>query len=132
MKADTRTALYRHWSKYGQLLYVGVSLNAVNRLSQHAVSSGWHKDIAKVEIEWFESRSAALIAEKLAIKKERPEHNKMHRAENESRLERAQQIAHEIEVYRLIQRGQASERYVARRTARLARERGGRSDHNDG
>jgi len=68
-------SLYRHFDKDNRLLYVGVSLSALNRLAQHADASHWFADIATVKIETFEDRSVALAAEREAILKENPLHN---------------------------------------------------------
>lgn len=68
--------LYRHFDKSGQLLYVGISLNAVIRLSQHRDSSHWYDQIARVDVEPFPSRVSALAAERSAVQKERPLHNR--------------------------------------------------------
>ncbi len=69
------TNLYRHYDSEGTLLYIGVSLNAIVRLSQHKTASGWFEQISRVEIEKFPSRAAALNAETEAIKREDPLHN---------------------------------------------------------
>lgn len=71
----SRTALYRHFDKHGQLLYVGISLNAINRLAQHGNSAAWFDQIARVTIQWLPSRASALAAEAIAIAGERPIHN---------------------------------------------------------
>ena len=70
-----RTALYRHFGEKGDLLYVGVSLSAVQRLSQHKDHSKWFDDICEVRIEWFNSREEALDAETKAIQRENPLYN---------------------------------------------------------
>jgi hypothetical protein len=70
-----RTQLYRHFDRAGKLLYVGVSLSAVSRLAEHLNGSGWAQQIARVDIETFESRTEALRAERLAIIKEAPAYN---------------------------------------------------------
>lgn len=72
----TRTALYRHVDAAGQLLYVGISLSAVQRLGQHRDTSGWYGDIASVTIEWLSDRNTALAAEAIAIARENPKHNR--------------------------------------------------------
>lgn len=74
----TRTALYRHFNNGGELLYVGISLRAVERLLEHIGGSPWRHEIASFTIEWFESREAALDAERIAIKSENPIFNKTH------------------------------------------------------
>ena len=71
-----KTNLYRHFDENGALLYVGISLSAVQRLKQHE-KSGWFEDIATVTIESFDTRELALIAESKAIRQERPIHNKL-------------------------------------------------------
>lgn len=73
-----RTQLYRHFNKYGDLLYVGISLSAVGRLMQHRDLAHWYFDIQRIEIETFETREDALIAEEKAIKTEKPAHNIRH------------------------------------------------------
>lgn len=70
-----RTALYRHFDKDGNLLYLGVSLNAIERTISHRDKSPWYQDIARIEIEWHNSRSAAYYHEKRAIQYEHPRHN---------------------------------------------------------
>jgi len=70
-----RTSLYRHFDKDGTLLYVGISLSALNRLGQHADHSAWFKTISNVTIEHFDTREEALKAETLAIRQEKPLHN---------------------------------------------------------
>ena len=70
-----RTALYRHFDKNGNLLYVGVSLNAIERTISHRDKSHWYNDIARIEIEWHHSRSAAYYHQKQAIQCEHPRYN---------------------------------------------------------
>ena len=69
------TKLYRHFDGEGALLYVGISLNAIVRLSQHKMQSHWFDKIANVTIESFETRDAALEAETRAIQEESPKYN---------------------------------------------------------
>ena len=72
---NKRTSLYRHFASNQTLLYVGVSLSAVQRLGQHRLSSHWYEDITIITIEWFNTRLEAEQAEYLAIIKENPKHN---------------------------------------------------------
>lgn len=69
------TALYRHYNKDGRLLYVGVSVRVLMRLAEHRMGCAWYRQIAKIEIEWFNSRDEAMAAEAKAIREERPLHN---------------------------------------------------------
>lgn len=71
----TRQYLYRHYNKEGALLYVGISLNAINRLGQHKDHAHWFDLISKVEIESFSSRCEVRKAEIVAINKENPLYN---------------------------------------------------------
>lgn len=68
--------LYRHFDESGTLLYVGISLSALYRLSQHRNSGAtWVDSIRTVKIEKFDSRESAVRAERNAIAKEAPLYN---------------------------------------------------------
>lgn len=71
-------SLYRHFANDGALLYVGISLSWPARTKAHAGGSRWFDLVAKVEIERFETRDAALDAERNAIKAEKPQFNIIH------------------------------------------------------
>jgi excinuclease UvrABC nuclease subunit len=66
--------LYRHYDKDDVLLYVGISLSAVARLSQHK-DSRWFSKIARVEIEQCETREYASWLEYQAFEREKPLYN---------------------------------------------------------
>jgi hypothetical protein len=70
------TQLYRHFAADGTLLYVGISLSTVSRLAQHEHASHWFSQIARVEVERFPTRTAAMEAERLAVLNENPLYNK--------------------------------------------------------
>lgn len=72
------TQLYRHFDAGGELLYVGISLHAVVRLTAHKSQSAWFKDIVRIEIENYSSRMEAIRAEIEAIKTEKPIYNVLH------------------------------------------------------
>jgi hypothetical protein len=76
--SSAKTALYRHFDSAGTLLYVGISISAANRLSQHMHGSPWAREIASMTIEHHDSRAAAEAAERVAIKAEKPLWNKAH------------------------------------------------------
>ena len=71
-------ALYRHYDASGRLLYVGISLSAVERLGRHMSGAGWAAQIARVEVEHHPTRAAAEDAEVEAIERERPAFNRRH------------------------------------------------------
>lgn len=68
--------LYRHFDAEGRLLYVGISLSAVERLKQHVSRSGWSAEIASITVETHADREAAMKAEREAVERERPLYNK--------------------------------------------------------
>lgn len=67
--------LYRHFNLEGELLYVGISLSALNRLAKHKSSSHWFNEITNVTIQKFSTKEEAVAAEIEAIAKENPRHN---------------------------------------------------------
>ena len=77
MERNKKHHLYRYYDKNNILLYVGISISAIYRLSQHKKHSIWFDDIATVKIETLASRDEAIDAEKKAISSENPLHNIM-------------------------------------------------------
>lgn len=73
-----RTDLYRYFDKTGRLLYVGVSVSALIRLTQHSQTSEWFGQWVTMTRETYKDRTTALRAERGAIVKERPLYNKTH------------------------------------------------------
>lgn len=72
------TWLYRMFDEEKNLLYIGISKDAFVRFSQHERSKPWIDDVSSWTREKFNTRRAALIAEKRAIKQERPLFNVVH------------------------------------------------------
>lgn len=72
---EKKTAVYRHFSNNGTLLYVGVSASVMSRLFDHRDGAHWYDDVTRVDLEWFPNRKAALAAERKAIKEEFPAYN---------------------------------------------------------
>jgi predicted GIY-YIG superfamily endonuclease len=73
-----KTYLYRHFGDGNLLLYVGISLDAIERTSQHKEGAAWWELIRTITIEKFETREEALAAERKAIREEKPLHNIHH------------------------------------------------------
>lgn len=67
--------LYRFWNKDSELLYIGISLNAIARLSQHSKDKDWYQEVASITMEHFGSREELEKAERESIFKERPRYN---------------------------------------------------------
>lgn len=68
-------AVYRLYDTNDTLLYVGKSLNAEARITEHRRSKSWASQIERVEIEEWPSEEAALDAEAMAIQQESPVYN---------------------------------------------------------
>lgn len=83
------TSLYRHFDADGELLYIGISLSWPVRTKAHAGSSRWFDRVARVEIEQFETREAALDAEREAIKAEKPKFNIIYNRKTKARPKKA-------------------------------------------
>ncbi len=70
-----KPSLYRHFAEDGTLLYVGASLRFMDRQYAHTRVSVWWDDVAKVTVEWFDTKELLMAAEKVAIQNERPLNN---------------------------------------------------------
>jgi len=75
--------LYRFYDEDNRLLYIGISSSFYSRANQHSKNSNWFESASKVLLQHYKTREAVLEAEKLAIKQERPIHNKIHSLTNE-------------------------------------------------
>lgn len=72
-------ALYRLYGDAGDLLYIGISLNAAARVAQHRLVQSWWNEVSEVRLESYLDRDAALRAEAQAIKVEHPRYNVQHK-----------------------------------------------------
>lgn len=70
--------LYRHFSKNGELLYIGISKNHNSRICDHEKNSPWFGKIHKIDIQIYKTQKLVIEAEKNAIIKERPKYNLKH------------------------------------------------------
>lgn len=68
-----KTHLYRHYNAANELIYVGVSMDAVRRLKKHPFAD----DVVRTEIIVFNTKQEALVEEARVIKAERPKLNVM-------------------------------------------------------
>jgi predicted GIY-YIG superfamily endonuclease len=67
--------LYRCYDARQVLLYIGISLRTLRRLSEHRRRAQWWQSTAHVTIENFDTWEQARAAEKTAIMAEHPQHN---------------------------------------------------------
>lgn len=72
------TALYRYFDENDTLLYIGISQNPTHRDEQHSRNSAWHRLVAHRTVRWFDTSREAHLAEREAIKSERPLFNTAH------------------------------------------------------
>lgn len=72
------TTLYRFFDAQDDLLYVGISMNFASRIRSHKSERDWFTQIASITLEHYETREAAVEAEKQAITQECPRHNVAH------------------------------------------------------
>lgn len=77
-KGSSLIDLYRLFDSSGTLLYVGISLSALQRGLQHRRLKDWWVDVSRMEIQHFSSRRDAEAAECQAIRSERPRYNVQH------------------------------------------------------
>jgi len=73
------TDLYRFYDQSGQLLYVGISLSAAQRASDHKATKSWWPQVATMTVERIcDDRNEALKVERTAIVRERLKYNVVH------------------------------------------------------
>lgn len=68
-------AVYYHKSQDGQVLYVGMSFEPFLRFQNHLSTSKWSRDVATIELKWFETRKEARAFERKEIQRLKPPHN---------------------------------------------------------
>ena len=72
--------LYRFFDASGRLLYIGISLSAVQRAARHRQQQPWWDQVVRMEVEHFPgaTREELERIERDAIRAERPLHNVVH------------------------------------------------------
>jgi predicted GIY-YIG superfamily endonuclease len=73
-----RHALYRFRDLGESLLYIGITNSVELRWAQHRAAKSWWKDAVIREVHYYPTRELLEAAEKAAIKREHPIHNKAH------------------------------------------------------
>lgn len=76
----SRQALYRFYDAEGVLLYVGITMNPAQRWKDHSKEKPWWVDVAHITLEDHSDREAVELAERAAIRRERPRYNVVHNA----------------------------------------------------
>lgn len=77
---NRRCAVYKLYNVVYAPLYYGKAFDPEDRFKKHSVSKFWwvHVDHTKTAIEWYSNEELALAAEKQAIDKDQPIHNRQH------------------------------------------------------
>lgn len=88
--------VYRHFDKEGRLLYVGMSLSAVERLHQHMKDSPWAAEIATITVDRYDDKGEAQNAETTAIIMERPLWNDHHNRAVNKRHKRRSTVENQV------------------------------------
>jgi predicted GIY-YIG superfamily endonuclease len=76
--ANQPHALYRFFDRADTLLYVGITMDLPKRLQSHQRDKAWWHRVANMKAEHYPTRKAALAAEAVAIREERPLFNDQH------------------------------------------------------
>lgn len=67
--------LYRLFDASGDLLYIGVARRIHSRVLAHR-RKPWGREIAAVQVQWYDAERLALKAERIAIRSEPAKYNK--------------------------------------------------------
>jgi predicted GIY-YIG superfamily endonuclease len=78
VRLNGKTYLYRLLNDSGEILYIGITNSPENRLLQHKETKLWFHQAVYVDLEIYETREEALLAERKAIRSERPLYNIQH------------------------------------------------------
>lgn len=70
-----QTYIYRFFDSYGSLLYVGITKDFKNRMSNHSTSQPWWPEVSRMEVDFLPSWEEASSEEVLAISLESPRYN---------------------------------------------------------
>jgi predicted GIY-YIG superfamily endonuclease len=82
------TYVYEAYDSEGRLLYVGMTANLQGRVDAHAQNKPWWGEVVDLKVATFETKKAALAAERLAIETRHPRYNVTHSASHQPRVKR--------------------------------------------
>ncbi len=69
-----KTCVYRLYDADDRLLYVGLTMNPLGRMSKHR-RRAWWQDVDRITMQWFDGREAAKAAEWRATGTDAPLYN---------------------------------------------------------
>lgn len=67
--------LYRFYNAAGELLYIGLTTRLPQRFRDHRQSKEWWSQVARIELQHYETHGELVAAEVNAIRQEHPRHN---------------------------------------------------------
>jgi len=67
---------YKCYDKFGDLVYVGSTINIVSRLSSHKSASPWYSEVEKITLSHFKTKRLAYAEEIKSVVVENPKFNK--------------------------------------------------------
>lgn len=70
-----RPTLYRFYSEDDTVLYIGRTIDPVARFRQHRQDKPWWDEVVRIDIDRYETDEDLAVAERDAIKAERPRYN---------------------------------------------------------
>ena len=71
-----KCCVYSIYNQYGDLIYIGISVNPKSRLANHLGEKFWSEEVSEIKIKWFESVRDARDEEERLIKEKKPKYNK--------------------------------------------------------
>lgn len=74
-KLRCATAVYKLYDTFGDLIYVGITIDPETRFKAHSYDKWWWPSVARTEIEWTLSFRIAECVEKQLIETHQPKHN---------------------------------------------------------
>ncbi len=92
----TNLTLYRCFDAAGVLLYVGITGNPYRRWEDHSSTKAWWTAVRRIAVEHFNDAAGLVLAERRAIRLERPMHNVAHRPSDSRPRQRAKSEIKEL------------------------------------
>lgn len=72
-------ALYRFYDARGTLLYIGRTAGIGIRVARHRYQKNWWPSVVRIDIEHYRDKASVIDAERVAIRREGPLYNVVHR-----------------------------------------------------
>lgn len=73
---NKKTGVYKMYDNNHNLLYVGMTVSLLSRMSDHIKQKEWFTEVEDISITWYSTRFEAEVAEKTSIRWDDPKYNK--------------------------------------------------------